>query len=72
MTSTASAHSDEEDINVPEVLRRLRVYWWCAMDDDANEIPLREISQLNALGEAPIHIAARAGGPDDLEWLYAG
>jgi ankyrin repeat protein len=39
------------------------------MDELANYTPLTHIHQLNAFGEAPIHIAAWKCGPGDLEWL---
>ncbi|NOS72994.1 MAG: ankyrin repeat domain-containing protein [Methyloglobulus sp.] len=39
------------------------------MDEDALDIPLTHVNQLNSLGEAPIHIAAWKGSVTDLSWL---
>ena len=54
-----------------EVLERLREHWWCQTDALGYDIPLTEVDQLNALGEAPIHIAARYGSAADIYWLLA-
>jgi ankyrin repeat protein len=59
----------DSDETVPEPLLRLRVHWWCATDDHDTDIPLRDVHQLNMLGEAPIHIAAWKGTSEDLQWL---
>lgn len=39
------------------------------MDEDGHDIPLSEVNQLNALGEAPIHIAAWKCSAEDVRWL---
>ncbi|WP_255989578.1 ankyrin repeat domain-containing protein [Chitinolyticbacter albus] len=39
------------------------------MDEDANYVPLTHVDQLNAFGEAPIHLAAWKCGPNDIKWL---
>ena len=52
-----------------EVLERLREHWWCQIDDLGHDIPLTQVNQLNALGEAPIHIASRNGSADDIRAL---
>ncbi|MRD46060.1 ankyrin repeat domain-containing protein [Caenimonas koreensis] len=52
-----------------EVLERLREYWWCQTDEMGYDIPLTDVNQLNALGEAPIHIAARSGSAEDIRSL---
>ena len=54
-----------------EVLERLREHWWCQTDEDGHDIPLTQVNQLNAVGEAPIHIAARKGSAEDIRWLVA-
>jgi ankyrin repeat protein len=54
-----------------EVLCRLREFWWCQTDEMGHDIPLTGIDQLNAVGEAPIHIAARNGSAADIECLLA-
>jgi ankyrin repeat protein len=51
------------------VLQNLEKYWWCQLDEDALDIPLTEVNQLNVFGEAPIHIAAWKGTAKDLKWL---
>ena len=53
----------------PEVLAHLEPHWRCVMDETANYTPLTHVQQLNAFGEAPIHIAAWKCGPSDVEWL---
>jgi ankyrin repeat protein len=54
-----------------EVLERLQKHCWCQLDELGHDIPLTQISQLNALGEGPIHIAARNGSADDIRALVA-
>lgn len=54
-----------------DVLERLREHWWCQTDEMGYDIPLTEVHQLNALGEAPIHIAARNGSVEDIRSLLA-
>ena len=54
-----------------EVLERLREHWWCQTDEMGHDIPLTEVNQLNALGETPIHIAARMGSAEDILSLLA-
>jgi uncharacterized protein len=51
------------------VLEKLREHWWCQTDDLGYDIPLTTVNQVNVLGEAPIHIAARYGSADDVLWL---
>ena len=51
------------------VLENLRKHWLCALDDDALDIPLTDVNQVNELGESPIHIAAWKGRPEDVRWL---
>jgi ankyrin repeat protein len=56
---------------VLSVLERLQEHWWCQTDEMGYDIPLTEVNQLNVLGEAPIHIAARYGSAEDIRWLLA-
>jgi ankyrin repeat protein len=67
--SRSSANAEDIRAEVPETLLRLREHWWCALDDRGYDIPLEAVNQLNAIGEAPIHIAAWRGSPEDLKWL---
>jgi ankyrin repeat protein len=53
------------------VFERLEPHWRHVMDDDANYIPLTRVDQLNQLGEAPLHIAARHGTDLDVRSLLA-
>lgn len=53
------------------VFERLAEHWRHVMDDDANDIPLTRVDQLNSFGEAPIHVAAWHGTATDLESLLA-
>lgn len=53
------------------VLKKLQEHWWCLLDDDGKDIPLREVNQVNALGESPIHIAAWKGDVNDILWLLS-
>lgn len=51
------------------VLKILSDHWEMTMDDDALDIPLAYIEQLNSHGEAPIHIAAWKGTASEVKWL---
>lgn len=52
-----------------DFLASLQKHWWCRMDDRGDYIPLEGVNQLNAVGEAPIHIAAWKGSANDVQWL---
>jgi len=54
-----------------ETLKKLEQYWWSALDEAGDYIPLTEVNQLNALGESPIHIAAWKGSAEDVRCLLA-
>jgi hypothetical protein len=79
MASTACALREElldeflptgrESREMLGVLERLAQHWWCRIDDLGHDIPLTDINQLNALGEAPIHIAAWKGTVEDVRSL---
>jgi Ankyrin repeats (many copies) len=64
-----SQSSQHAECEVPATLLRLREHWWCALDDIGHHVPLVAVNQVNALGEAPIHIAAWKGSPADVTWL---
>nr|WP_320048925.1 ankyrin repeat domain-containing protein [uncultured Desulfuromonas sp.] len=51
------------------VLEALCDHWDMVMADNTLDIPLEYVEQLNAHGEAPIHIAAWKGSVTEVEWL---
>ena len=51
------------------IFDRLQPHWWASLDEDGNDIPLTRVSQMNVLGEYPIHIAAWKGEASDVTWL---
>ena len=60
-----------ESTSHESVFERLAEHWRYVMDDDANDIPLTRVDQLNTFGEAPLHVAAWHGTAADIESLLA-